>query len=208
VSVWTLLDGGFSMPARKTPGQRVCLWVGYRLATRHRNVVADRTCLISPEARICPRQGRIEIGAETQIALGVLLQGNVRIGHHSSVQAYGNLVGYGGPEETQGRLTIGDNVRIASHAVMIAGDHRFDRIDALIREQGHRLAPITIEDDVWIGSHVVIVAGVTIGHGSVIGAGSVVTRDVPPYSVAVGAPAKVIKDRRMGATSESGNPVR
>lgn len=54
---------------------------------------------------------------------------------------------------------------------------------------------IIIEDDVWLGHSVTVCAGVTIGRGSVIGAGAVVTRDVPPYSIAVGAPAKVIKSR-------------
>ncbi len=199
MSLWSLLDGGYSMPARKTLGQRLCLWVGRLLATRHRNVSADRTSLISPEARVCPRQGRIEIGAETVIALGALIQGNVRMGHHSSVQAYSSLVGYGDVDDTRGRITIGNHVRIAPYVAMIATNHRFDRLDVPIHAQGHDFGPIVIEDDVWIGAHVVVTAGVTIGHGSVIGAGSVVTRDIPPYSVAVGAPAKVIKDRRAGA---------
>lgn len=61
--------------------------------------------------------------------------------------------------------------------------------------QGLSLAPITVEDDVWIGSRVNIMAGVTVGRGSVIGAGAVVTHDVPPYSVCVGCPARVIKNR-------------
>jgi acetyltransferase-like isoleucine patch superfamily enzyme len=54
-----------------------------------------------------------------------------------------------------------------------------------------------IEDDVWIGAGVTVVDGVTIGRGSVIGAGAVVTNDIPPYSIAVGTPAKPIKDRRQ-----------
>ena len=64
MSLWSLLDGGYSMPARKTLGQRLCLWAGHLLATRRRRVIAHRTSLISPEARICPRQGLIEIGAD------------------------------------------------------------------------------------------------------------------------------------------------
>jgi acetyltransferase-like isoleucine patch superfamily enzyme len=195
VSLWSLLDGGFSMPARKTFGQRLCLWFGRRLATRHRGVVADPTCMISPEARVCPRQGRIEFGAETQIAPGAIIQGNVRMGHHCSVQAYSSLVGYGDVDDKRGWITIGNFVRIAPYVAMIATNHRFDRLDVPISAQGHNFGPITIEDDVWIGAHVVVTAGVTIGHGSVIGAGSVVTRDIPAYSIAVGAPARVIKSR-------------
>jgi len=64
-----------------------------------------------------------------------------------------------------------------------------------IAKQELKHAPIVIEDDVWIGSRVNILAGATIGHSSVIGAGSVVTKDIHPYSVAVGVPAKVIKSR-------------
>lgn len=62
-----------------------------------------------------------------------------------------------------------------------------------VAEAGVSTSPITINDDVWIGANAVIAAGVTIGKHCVIGAGSVVTKDVPDYSVAVGNPAKVIK---------------
>jgi acetyltransferase-like isoleucine patch superfamily enzyme len=53
--------------------------------------------------------------------------------------------------------------------------------------------PIILEDDVWLGARVIVLKGVTIGQGAVIGAGSVVTRDIPPHSVAVGQPARVVK---------------
>ncbi len=196
MSIWSLLDGGFSMPARNTWGQRFALWFGRRLATRHANAAIALTCMISPEARVHPRQGRIEMGAHCTIALGALIQGNVRMGQHCSVQAYSSLIGYGAIDDATGRITIGDNVRIAPYVAMIATNHRFDRWDVPIRLQGHNFGPITIEDDVWIGAHVVVTAGVTIGHGAVIGAGSVVTHDIPPYGIAVGAPARVIKSRK------------
>jgi acetyltransferase-like isoleucine patch superfamily enzyme len=80
--------------------------------------------------------------------------------------------------------------------MMIAANHVFSDPDRPIHSQGLDHAPITIEDDVWIGGRVNVVAGVTVGRGSVIGAGAVVTKDVPPYSVAVGVPARVIKSRR------------
>ena len=57
--------------------------------------------------------------------------------------------------------------------------------------------PITIGDDVWIGSRVIILGGVNVGNGAVIGAGSVVTHDVPPYSVVGGNPARIIKSRKQ-----------
>jgi acetyltransferase-like isoleucine patch superfamily enzyme len=200
MSLWALLDGGVSMPARKTLGQRICLWFGRRLATRHANAHIHPTCMISPEARVHPRQGRIELGSDCTIALGALVQGNVRMGSHCSVQAYSSLIGYGEADDATGRITIGNDVRIAPYVAMIATNHRFDRMDVPIRSQGHQFGAITIGDDVWIGAHVIVTAGVTIGSGSVIGAGSVVTHDIPPYSVAVGAPARVIKQRLADAT--------
>jgi acetyltransferase-like isoleucine patch superfamily enzyme len=196
MSLWSLLDGGSTLLDDKTLGQRICLWVGYRLAARHRNASIHPTCRISPEARICPRQGRIAIGAHSQVALGVALQGNVILGEHCSVQAYSSLVGYGQPDDPSGRITIGDGVRIAPYVFIIAANHVFADPNTPIHKQGLANAPVTIEDDVWIGARVAVTAGVSIGRGSVIGAGAVVTRDIPPYSVAVGVPARVVKSRK------------
>jgi acetyltransferase-like isoleucine patch superfamily enzyme len=196
MSFWIWLTGGHSMPVTETAGQRFSLWVGRRLATRHRHCQIDPTAQISPEARINPRTGEIHIGAHTVIALGAIIQGNVTIGAHCSVQAHGNLVGYGDRQNKTGTITIGNHVRIAANCLMIAANHRFENPDQPIHGQGLAHAPITIGDDVWIGGHVKIAAGVTIGRGAVIGMGAVVTHDSPPYAVAVGVPARVIKFRR------------
>ena len=192
---WNWLEGGYSMPADNTWGRRLALRVGRYLASRHANATIARTARIHPEARICPRNGRLTIGERSTVALGSLVQGNVTIGDDCSVQAYGNLVGYGHPDATEGRITIGNKVRIASHCIMVAANHKFSDPDQPIHGQGMEHASINIEDDVWIGARVNLTAGVTIGRGSVIGGGSVVTKDIPPYSIAVGVPAKVIKQR-------------
>ena len=72
--------------------------------------------------------------------------------------------------------------------------HNDNRIDIPMMEQGMgNVLPVKIGDDVWIGGRVIILPGVTIGNGCIIGAGAVVTKDIPPYSVAVGVPAKVVK---------------
>lgn len=94
-----------------------------------------------------------------------------------------------------GVIRIGDNVLIGPNVVIRAADHRFSDIDRLIVEQGHVAGTIDIGDDVWIGANAVILANVRIGKGAVIGAGSVVVGDLPEYSVAVGAPARVIRSR-------------
>ena len=123
------------------------------------------------------------------------MQGNIQLGENCSVQYNTLMVGYGDPGDTEGLIKIGNNVRIAPNVMIISANHVFDNTDIPICKQGMDVKPITIEDDVWVAGRVNIMAGVTIGKGSVIGAGSIVTKDIPPYSVAVGVPAKVIKYR-------------
>jgi acetyltransferase-like isoleucine patch superfamily enzyme len=150
---------------------------------------------ISPGAFVCPRKGAIEIGDYSMVNTGAMIQGNVRIGKNCSVQNYTVIVGYGEPEDSSGLVKIGNDVRIAAHCFMAAGNHNFDDSEKLISRQGLTCKPIVIEDDVWIAARVNIIAGVTIGHGSVIAAGSVVTKDIPPMSIAAGIPAAVRKSR-------------
>ena len=81
--------------------------------------------------------------------------------------------------------------------VFYTQNHKTNRTDIPMREQGMtEIMPIVIEDDVWIGARVVVLPGCTIGRGSVIGACSVVSKSIPPYSVAVGSPARVVKCRK------------
>lgn len=99
----------------------------------------------------------------------------------------------------QGGVKIGDGVYTGTQVQIAAVNHVFSDPDTFIKDQGITAEGIIIEDDVWLGSGVVVVDGVTIGKGSVVGAGAVVTKSLPPYSVAVGVPAKVVKDRREAA---------
>ena len=183
------------MPRADTLAQRFSLRVGRWMATRHHFVTLHESCRISPEARVHPRGGQIMIGANSTIALGAIIQGNVKIGSGSTVQTHSMLVGYGTRDAPEGQITIGDNVRIAPHVLMFGTNHKFDDVTRPISKQGLTHAPITIEDDVWIASRVVVTAGVTIGTGCVIAAGAVVTHDVPPYSIVGGVPAKILKTR-------------
>ena len=103
-------------------------------------------------------------------------------------------------------ITLNYNVTILDIRKVFIGDNTMIGPGTMITTVGHPLSPlgrrnhqgiakeVHIGKDVWIGGNVVILPGVTIGDGSVIGAGAVVTRDIPPYSVAVGAPARVIKE--------------
>lgn len=91
---------------------------------------------------------------------------------------------------------IGDHVMMGPEVVIYNQNHRFDRTDIPMDQQGFQPEKrVHIGNDVWIGRRVMIMPGVTIGDGCVIGAGAVVAKDIPPYSVAVGNPARVVKSR-------------
>lgn len=141
---------------------------------------------------------------------GITIGNNVSLGRHSIVRPtgnYGGRIGGGlkvgdgssfGPYcwiGCSGFISIGRNVMVGPKTSFFGENHVFDAIDLPIREQGVEWGPITVEDNVWIGGHAVIMPGVRIGTGAIIASGAVVTRDVPPYAIVGGVPAKTIKMR-------------
>jgi maltose O-acetyltransferase len=99
----------------------------------------------------------------------------------------------------KGKIILGDNVILGPGVMMFAFNHQI-KPDQPIVDQRFDDGDIIIGNDVWIGGNVVIVAGVKIGDGCVIAAGSVVTKDIEPYSIAGGVPARVIKARKSKDT--------
>lgn len=109
----------------------------------------------------------------------------------------GDNSGIGISCEVSGPVTIGNDVMMGPEVVIYTRNHKTDRTDIPMNQQGfNEYQEVVIGNDVWIGRRVIILPGVTIGDGSIIGAGAVVTKDIPPYSVAGGVPAKVIKSRK------------
>lgn len=96
---------------------------------------------------------------------------------------------------TDGGVTIGNRVLIGYATQILSSNHRVPPLPEKIFGAGHAKNPVTIADDVWIGANCIILPGVTIGEGSIVAAGSVVTRDVPAFTYVGGIPAKVIKER-------------
>ncbi|RGU64905.1 acyltransferase [Paraprevotella clara] len=100
---------------------------------------------------------------------------------------------------TEAPLTIGKKVIFGPHPTIITGDHRSDVVGKFIMDSNEKLpendAPVIIENDVWCGANVTILKGVTIGRGSIVAAGAVVTRSCHPYSIIGGIPARTIKRR-------------
>ena len=98
-------------------------------------------------------------------------------------------------------VRVGKKVLIAAYTYLVGGDHMYDRVDVPVLDQGRTARGIDVGDNVWLGAHVVVADGVRIGRDAVVGAGAVVTSDVPEFHVAAGVPARVIRDRRA---SDSG----
>jgi galactoside O-acetyltransferase len=94
-----------------------------------------------------------------------------------------------------GSITIGRDVLIGPNSVLRASDHEHASREIPIKNQGHTGGTIVIEDDVWIASNCVILKNVRIGAHSIVAAGSVVTKDIQPYSIVAGAPAKIVSKR-------------
>lgn len=113
-----------------------------------------------------------------------------------SAISIGNNSGLGINCRVRGPLDIGDNVMMGPDVVILTSSHNHGRTDIPMNAQGHALPKrVSIGNDVWIGTRVIILPGVNIGNGAIIGAGAVVTKDVPDMAVVGGCPAKVIKYR-------------
>ncbi len=132
--------------------------------------------------------GRFDIG------MGVIIYSpeNVHIGNGTILNRFIEL-----RASPNSKIFIGDNCLLASFVMIITANHNFLDKKSLIKNQGHSEKQVIIGNDVWIGAKSIILPGVTIGDGAVIGAGCVVTKDVPPYCVAVGNPARIIKNREQ-----------
>jgi acetyltransferase-like isoleucine patch superfamily enzyme len=136
--------------------------------------------------------GRLQIGRDTLLEPGVWITApapaRVRIGS-------GTFLNLGVMVAALELVEIGDHCMFANGCFVTDADHRFDDRDQPITWQGFTSkGPTRVGDNVWCGANVVITSGVTVGERCVIGANSVVTRDLPPFSVAAGAPAKVIRE--------------
>jgi len=131
--------------------------------------------------RKCGKNVNIERGAD------FLFGNTIEIGDRS---------GIGVDSWIRADLVIGNDVMMGPQALIYGRYHKHERTDIPMNEQGMEDSkPITIEDDVWIGGRVTILRNVTIGKGSIVAAGSIVTKDVKPYSIVAGNPAKIIKSR-------------
>ncbi len=186
-NAWYLKRRGVAM------GERVWIsgWVDLVLAGEStlslgNDVFIPRTVQIRGNDR-----GRIIIGDSVSIESWARLA----VAHDATLKV-GNRVGIGPYNifNAFDDLTVGDETMFGPFVNINCADHGIE-LGKPMREQMGTYAPVTIGRDCWLGALVVVLKGVTIGDGAVIGAGSVVTRDIPPYTIAAGVPAKVIRER-------------
>lgn len=164
-------------------------WIYYLFNYAHRGI---HRLIIMPILKSCLKKcGRkVYIGPHCSITYH-----NTSIGNHSSIGPNSCLL------STRANIIIGNYVMFGPHVFIITGNHRTDipgRLMVSIKDKDklpENDQDVVIEDDVWIGANAIILKGVTIGIGSIISAGSVVTHDVEPYSIMGGSPAKLIKKR-------------
>lgn len=127
-------------------------------------------------------------GKQVNIEQGALFSARVSLGDYSGIGVNARI---------NGTCTIGHHVMMGADVVILTRNHAFGRTDIPMMDQGfEEERPVVIGNDVWIGDRVIILPGVTVGDGSIIAAGAVVSRDVPAYAIVGGVPARVIKMRK------------
>jgi acetyltransferase-like isoleucine patch superfamily enzyme len=138
-------------------------------------------------------RGQIKIGNNVKIKGDNKLltyEGFIEIGDNVTINPFTIIYGLGG-------VKIGNNVLIAAFTTIVSSNHKYDNPDIPINEQGLTYKGILIGNDVWIGTGVKILDGVKVGDGVVIAAGSVVTKDLEPFGIYGGIPAKLLKMRKL-----------
>ncbi len=151
-----------------------------------------------PESAIMPFARNIRGYFAGKIAAAVGSNVNIEKGaYFTPGLTLGDRSGIGIKCEVHGKVTIGNDVMMAPEVIIYTKGHAYDNLTLPMIEQGDTpTKPVTIGDDVWIGRRALILPGVSIGNGAIVGAGAIVTKNVPPMTIVGGNPAKVIKDRK------------
>ena len=159
------------------------------------NVVIDDGCCL--DAKGTDNAG-IAIGDGVFIGRNTILScknGDIVIDDHANI-------GFNVEIFSASRVRLGKNTLVAAYTYLVGGDHLYDQLDTPVLYQGRTAQGIEVDDNVWLGAHVVVSDGSQVGRDAIIGAGAVVIGHVPPFHIAVGVPAKIIRDRRESSATE------
>jgi acetyltransferase-like isoleucine patch superfamily enzyme len=164
-------------------------------------VIESRGCLSLPDDAVIEPGCVILVGERGRLTLGPrnTVYPNTTVRIDQGYMVTGREVSFGpGCQiyEPRAGLEIGDHCLIAGGVLICGVQHGFGRLDIPMRQQPQVHKKIVIGDDVWIGMGAILLPGVTIGGGAIIGAGAVVTRDVPPHAIVKGVPGVVTGWRR------------
>ena len=171
-----------------TFGSNVVLRHPHKIRIGDDVVIDDGCCL---DAKGDGNRG-IDIGTGVFIGRGTILScknGDIVIDDHANI-------GFNCEIFSGARVRLGKHTLVAAYTYLVGGDHTHDRTDTPVLHQKRVARGIEVDDNAWLGAHVVVADGVTIGRDAIVGAGAVVRREIPPFSVAAGVPARVIRDRR------------
>lgn len=149
-----------------------------------KNITIGNDCTLYSGCILKAVTGTVKIGDNISSNTG-----KIAIGNNTSIGEFSIL-------NSMDHITIGANVLIAPHCYIGDNNHNISDVNKTIKEQGLLLKPVIIEDNVWISEHVSIMSGVVIGKGSVVASSAVVTKNVEPYSIVAGVPAKIISYRK------------
>ncbi len=142
---------------------------------------------------LCGKMILQKCGKKVNIEKGAVFSSKVELGDRSGIGINASILG---------KCIIGKDVMMGPNCTVYTRNHKFSDTDTAMREQGFQEEkPVVIGDDVWIGGDVIILPGVHIGSHSIIGAGAVVTKDIPEWAIAAGNPAVVKKYRKIGGVT-------
>jgi acetyltransferase-like isoleucine patch superfamily enzyme len=177
-----------------TPWYLIRYWRFFAFKLRNRHIVTRGFVFLDRGVEIRCRRGYGRMILGRWVHLGV----NTALRCHEGTLSVGDkcVLGRGVSVNCYLDVEIGAAALFADDVYVSDFDHKFADLAVPIKDQGIAKSRVRIEPDVWLGTKVTVARGVVIGQGSVVGAHAVVTHDLPPYSVSVGVPARVVKDRR------------
>lgn len=170
-----------------TFGANVVLRHPHKIRIGHNVVIDDGCCL---DAKGTDNAG-ITIGDGVFIGRNTILScknGDIIIDDHANIGFHVEIF-------SASRVRLGKNALVAAYTYLVGGDHLYDRTDTPVLHQGRTAQGIEVDDNVWLGAHVVVSDGSRIGRDAIIGAGAVVIGEVPPFHIAAGVPATIVRDR-------------